>query len=152
MKYFIAECGVSCVIGSLTDKYPMPSKGKLIAMSSVDTIVLMSALLPLRRTMQVFWWGKPTFKSVYHIYSAYSCSYKIWIRLWSVCIMCFLGTCLCSLLQRNALCWSAELPVFLNVERKNIQNNKCGIKSILWKDWGKFLKIVSIVTGVQRFA
>lgn len=64
MKYFIAGCGVSCVIGSLTDKYPMPSKCKLIAMSSVGTIVLMSALLPFGRTMQVFWWGKPTFKSV----------------------------------------------------------------------------------------
>lgn len=51
MKYFIAGCGVSCVIGSLTDKYPMPSKCKLIAMSSVGTIVLMSALLPFGRTM-----------------------------------------------------------------------------------------------------
>lgn len=54
MKYFIAEWGVLYVIGSLTGKYPMPSECKMIAMSSVGTIVLMSALLPLRRTMHVF--------------------------------------------------------------------------------------------------
>lgn len=54
MKYFIAEWGVLYVIGSLTGKYRMPSECKMIAMSSVGTIVLMSALLPLRRTMQVF--------------------------------------------------------------------------------------------------
>lgn len=122
----------------------MPSKCKSVAKSSVNITVLMPAFLHLKRTMQVSWWVKSTLKSVALVYSAYFCSYKIWVMLCKVCIMCFLQACFCSQLQRNALCWSAELPVFLSEERKHFQNNKHSINLSYQK--------IFLITYLQDFS